>query len=171
MLLLQLHLLTLFVFLFVSPHSPNSWHPKGCCGASAFGCRRIVADKWRTRTGGAAKANNTRWTEGGHMANTWRTHGGQAPGTRPEHIAASLFFLRENPTVNCLGNKVVYLKWIKDTWTSSVSNLHNTSATSSASSFASSFAWSSSPPFMPLPHALCAECCHWSLAVASVWAA
>ena len=43
------------------------------------------ADTWRTRFGGAAKADSRRT----------RTQGGQAPGTRPEHIAASLFSLRE----------------------------------------------------------------------------
>ena len=90
------------------------------------------ADKWRTRTGGAAKANSARRTsggqglearpkpttqgqglevrpqprtKGGQVADTSRTHGGRAPEMRPEHIAASLFFLRENPTVNCLGNQ------------------------------------------------------------------
>ena len=78
------------------------------------------------RTHGGQDEMNTRWTHGGlmpdkvwrhgsggHMpdkfgdADTMQTHGKQAPGTRPEHIAASLFFLRENPTVNCLGKKDV----------------------------------------------------------------
>ena len=63
-----------------------------------------MADTWWTRFGGVAKADS-RWTQGRHEADTWRTRGGQAPGTRPEHIAASFFFLRENPTVNCLGKK------------------------------------------------------------------
>ena len=45
------------------------------------------------RFGGAAKR-----TQGGQ----WRTHGRQAPGARPEHIAASLFFF----TVNSLGNNI-----------------------------------------------------------------
>ena len=67
------------------------------------------ADTWQTRFGDTAKVDtrpDTRRTQGGHgghMAATWRAKGGQAPGTRAEHIAASLFFLRENPTVNCLG--------------------------------------------------------------------
>ena len=64
---------------------------------------------WPTKLGDAAKADKTdtagtRQGHGGRKADTWRTHGAQVPGTRPEHIAASLFILRENPTVNCLGN-------------------------------------------------------------------
>ena len=53
------------------------------------------ADTWRTRFGGAAKAD-TRRTQGGHMADKLQ---------EPEPIAASLFFLRENCTVNCWGKK------------------------------------------------------------------
>ena len=47
------------------------------------------ADTWRTKCGDAAKAES-RQTQ-------WRTNGGQTPGTRQEHIAASLLLLRENP--------------------------------------------------------------------------
>ena len=66
------------------------------------------ADTRRTKCGDVAKAESRR-TQGGHMrtrfggpakadtrrtqADTWRTNGGQAPGTQPEHIAASLFCL------------------------------------------------------------------------------
>ena len=52
------------------------------------------ADTWRTKRGDAAQAE-----QGGHEAD----NGGQAPGTRREHIAASFFLLRENPRGNCLG--------------------------------------------------------------------
>ena len=47
------------------------------------------------------------WRRGrsGPKAGAWRTHCGQASGMRPEHIAASLFFPRENPTENSLGAK------------------------------------------------------------------
>ena len=58
--------------------------------------RRHKTKTWQTRFGGAGVAK----------ADSRRTQGGQAPGTRPEHIAASLFFLRENFTVNCLGNNM-----------------------------------------------------------------
>ena len=43
---------------------------------------------------------DTRRTRGGQRGR--HMHGGQAWGR--DHIAASLFFLRGNPTVNCLGN-------------------------------------------------------------------
>ena len=74
------------------------------------------ADTWRTKCGDAAKRNQAehkadngrRMADGQSAVNadTRGTHGGQTLGTRPEHIAASLFFLRENPTVNCLGKKI-----------------------------------------------------------------
>ena len=54
----------------------------------------------RTKFGDAAIADSRR-TQGRHEADTWRTQCGQALGTQPEHIAASPFFLRKNPTVNC----------------------------------------------------------------------
>ena len=41
-------------------------------------------DKWWIRIGGVAKANNTRRLSGGYIVDTW-----------PEHIMASLFFLRK----------------------------------------------------------------------------
>ena len=53
-----------------------------------------VADKRWTRSGGVAKANNTRRTSGGHMADKLRRRGQSI--SRP----------RENPTVNCLGDKL-----------------------------------------------------------------
>ena len=56
------------------------------------------ADKWRTRTEGA---NNTRRTSGGHKPDTWRTSSGDAARA----YRGQPFFLRENPTVNCLGNE------------------------------------------------------------------
>ena len=68
--------------------------------------------------GGQGLEARPRRTYGGHMADTWRAHGGQAPGTRPEqapgtrpeHIAASPFFLRESLTANCLGEKKILKK-------------------------------------------------------------
>ena len=85
----------------------------------------IVVKVWRR--GQSGHKANTRRTQGRHMADTWRpkrtqgkhkggqmpdmrqTHGGggQASGTRPEHIAASPSFLRKNPTINCLGNTLL----------------------------------------------------------------
>ena len=88
-----------------------------------------MADARRTHGGQGLEAH-PKCTPGGHKADTRRTHHGghkangsqaldehkadtwpmadtlrTAPGTRPEHIAASLFFLRENSMVNCLGNE------------------------------------------------------------------
>ena len=82
------------------------------------------ADTWRTRFGGAAKQTqgghmadaskaDTGRTNGGHMADTRRTQGGHMADKlreRGQSIARQVFFLRENPAVNCLGNKCyVYL--------------------------------------------------------------
>ena len=50
-------------------------------------------DTWRTRFAGAAKVD------------TRRTHAGQAPGTRPEHIAASPFFPKREPHSKLFGEK------------------------------------------------------------------
>ena len=51
-----------------------------------------MADTWRTRFGGAAKAE------------TRRTHGGQALlNVARAYRGQPFFFLRENPTANCLG--------------------------------------------------------------------
>ena len=60
--------------------------------------RKYGGYTWRTKCGDAAKAESRR-TQGGQ----WRTHRGQAPGTRPEHIAASPFLLRENPHSKLFG--------------------------------------------------------------------
>ena len=54
------------------------------------------ADTRRTRFGGAAKRTQRR-TQGGHMADKLRGRGQSI--SQP-----ALFLLRENPTVNCLGN-------------------------------------------------------------------
>ena len=56
-------------------------------------------DTRRTSGGQEAEARSkpTRRTSGGHMADKLQRRG--------EHVAASLFFLRENLTVNCLGKK------------------------------------------------------------------
>ena len=58
------------------------------------GIKADMADTWRTRFGGAAKAQSR------------RTHGGQPPSTRPGHRGQP-FILRENPTLriqNYFGN-------------------------------------------------------------------
>ena len=57
------------------------------------------ADTWRTKCGDAAKADRRR-TRGGHMADTRRTSSGNAA-----RACGGQFFLRENPTVNCLGKE------------------------------------------------------------------
>ena len=67
---------------------------------------RHMADTWTyTRQTQEADKGRTKRNQGaqvGHKAD----NGGQALETRPAHIAASLFLsLRENPTVNCLGEK------------------------------------------------------------------
>ena len=94
--------------------------------------RRAHGGHIRTRFRGAAKADSTcmqgetRWTNGRHKADTWwrtqcevaakaesrrtqggkwRKHGGQAPGTRPEHIAASLLFPKREPHSKLFGGK------------------------------------------------------------------
>ena len=61
---------------------------RGRRGQSELKADKHKADTGRTRLGGAAQR-----TQGGHI------HGGQ------EHIAASRFLLRENPTLNCLGTE------------------------------------------------------------------
>ena len=97
-------------------HEAGTWRTRGLKADTEQTQGGHMADTWRTRFGGVAKADS-RWTQGGHEADTWRTRGGQAPGTWPEHIAASFFFLRENPTVNCLGKhcllftREVLLSW------------------------------------------------------------
>ena len=63
---------------------------------------RQTAKTRRTKCGDAAKAESRR-TQGGQ----WRTHGGQAPGTQPEHIAASLFSSKREPHSKLLGEKGV----------------------------------------------------------------
>ena len=101
------------------PHKADTCRTNGRQGLEA-GPKRIQGHKVETRRdtrrasfGGAATC-----IQGGHKADAakaqsrrkeggqWRTHGGQAPGTRPEHNAASLSLLRENPTVNGLGKKL-----------------------------------------------------------------
>ena len=70
------------------------------------------ADKRRTRTGGASKANNTMRGQGGaakpNKADKWRTQAGHMADKlrgRGQGISRPAFlFLRENPTVKCLGN-------------------------------------------------------------------
>ena len=81
------------------------------------------ADTWQTRFGGTASGDKGR-TQGGHRprhgghiwrrgqsglkvdkADTGRTRGGRAPGTRPEHIAASLFFPKREPHSKLFGEK------------------------------------------------------------------
>ena len=59
------------------------------------------ADIWRTQGGHMADKveAGTRRTRGGHMADTWRTTSGDAARA----YRGQPFFLRENPTVNCLG--------------------------------------------------------------------
>ena len=47
--------------------------------------------------GGQSVEARPKRNQGGDKADTRRTHGGQAPGTRPEHIAASLFFQERTP--------------------------------------------------------------------------
>ena len=42
---------------------------------------------------------------GAAKADTRQTHDGQAPGTRPEHIAASLFFPKREPHSQLFGEK------------------------------------------------------------------
>ena len=80
-----------------------------CRGAAKADTRRTqggqMAGSCRIRFGGAAAAD-TRRMNGGHMSDkvsrhgqdTGRTHCGQTRGTRPRHIAVSLFLLRENPS-------------------------------------------------------------------------
>ena len=55
--------------------------------------------------GGAAKAHSGR-AHGGHTADTRRAHGGESVecGDAARAYRGQPFFLRENPTVNCLGN-------------------------------------------------------------------
>ena len=84
----------------VNRHLADKWPTRTGGAAKANNTRRAqggqvrqVADKWWTRTGGTAKANNTRRTRGGHMAD------------KPEHIAARPFFLRENPQLTVCGKK------------------------------------------------------------------
>ena len=83
---------------------PKSWH------MTKSG---HMVDTRRTRFGGTAKADTLR-THGGQSGETLpkrnqgrdkADNGGQALGTRPEHIAANLFLLRENPTVKLFGEK------------------------------------------------------------------
>ena len=59
-----------------------------------------MVDTWRTRFGGAVKADSRRARDG-YMADTrWTSSGDAARAYRSQP-----FFLRENPTVNCLGKK------------------------------------------------------------------
>ena len=84
-----------------------------------------MANTWRGKFGDAAiedlRRADTRRTRGGHMPDTRRT----SSGTRPEHIAASLFFLRENPTVNCLGKNIISHN-VGVSWSSKISVMHKT---------------------------------------------
>ena len=59
--------------------------------ASRSDGRRMAGEVWRC-------------SQSGHAADTWRTHGGQAPGRWPYRGQPFYSFLRENPTVNCLGD-------------------------------------------------------------------
>ena len=64
------------------------------------------ADSWRTHTGHKADNQSKRCeptTQGGHKADSWWTSsGGAAKAYRGQP-----FFLRENPTVNCLGKNLL----------------------------------------------------------------
>ena len=105
-------------------------------GAAKAESKRTQGGQWRTRFGGAAKERSRRtqgghladiwrtqgghvadkvwrygadtWrTQGGHRADTRRTHRGQAPGTRPGHIAASLLFSEREPHSKLFGEKSI----------------------------------------------------------------
>ena len=104
-------------------HMADTWQtrrPKQTQGKHQGGHGGHVVDKFWRRGQSGLKADTRQThadtccqgqpkrTQGKHKgqeADTWRTRGRQALGTGPGHIAASLFFLRENPTVNCLGKK------------------------------------------------------------------
>ena len=51
----------------------------------------------RTKCGDAAKTESKRT-----MADTWRIHGGQAPGTRPEHIDLTVKCLEKKSNFTCI---------------------------------------------------------------------
>ena len=95
-------------------HMADTWRTKAKADTlqTRFGGHNGHAEKvWRRgHRGLKGHKADTRRTQGGHKADTRRTRGGhmadtsgQAPG---RGLAASPFFLREIPTVNCLGKTV-----------------------------------------------------------------
>ena len=83
---------------------PGPKRPQGSQGGHVAETRRSrrtqggqTADTRRTKNGDTAKAESRR-TQGGHMADKHRGRGQSI--SRP-----AFFLLRENPTVNCLGNQ------------------------------------------------------------------
>ena len=78
------------------------------------------ADRRRTKCGDAARAPSRR-TQGGQ----WRTHGGQAPGKRPENIAVNFTLLsKREPHSKQFGEKL-FANWLLPL--STMSHLHSCS--------------------------------------------
>ena len=74
-----------------------------------------MAETVRSRRTQGGQTADTRWTHGGQSVETRpkrnqggkkkADNGGQAPGTRPEHIAASLFSSKREPHSTLFGEK------------------------------------------------------------------
>ena len=75
-------------------HKADPWRTK-------FG-DAAIADPWQTQGRHKADKADSRRTRGGHMADTRRTSSGDAVRA----YRGQPFFLRENPTVNCLGKNI-----------------------------------------------------------------